>query len=192
MGDLLVRGRPGQGACKVSDVAQLKSDFGPASIDRYNRQRQISVNANLQGVPLGEVLANARVKVDELHLKAGYQAVFGGSARTLAEASSNFIIALVLAVIVHLHGAGVAVQQLHPPADDHDVAAAQPAGRAAGADGVRHDDQRLQRDRPDDAVRRREEELDPAGRLHQHAARAGHGAARGADRRRTTSGCGRS
>jgi HAE1 family hydrophobic/amphiphilic exporter-1 len=101
MGDLLVAAGPGGGGrtVKVSDVAQLKSDFGPASIDRYNRQRQISVNANLQGVPLGEVLASARGKVDELHLKAGYQAVFGGSARTLAEASSNFTIALVLAVI---------------------------------------------------------------------------------------------
>ena len=98
MADLLVAAGPGK-VVKVSDVAQLKSDFGPASIDRYNRQRQISVNANLQGVPLGEVLANARVKVEELHLKAGYQAVFGGSARTLAEASSNFTIALVLAVI---------------------------------------------------------------------------------------------
>ena len=32
---------------KVSDVAQLKNDCGPASIDRYNRQRQISVNGNL-------------------------------------------------------------------------------------------------------------------------------------------------
>jgi hydrophobic/amphiphilic exporter-1 (mainly G- bacteria), HAE1 family len=101
MGDLLVGAGPGASGrtVKVSDVAQLKSDFGPASIDRYNRQRQISVNANLQGVPLGEVLASARVKVEELHLKAGYQAVFGGSARTLAEASSNFTIALVLAVI---------------------------------------------------------------------------------------------
>jgi HAE1 family hydrophobic/amphiphilic exporter-1 len=98
MADLLVAAGPGK-VVKVSDVAQLKSDFGPASIDRYNRQRQISVNANLQGVPLGEVLANARIKVEQLQLKAGYQAVFGGSARTLAEASSNFTIALVLAVI---------------------------------------------------------------------------------------------
>jgi HAE1 family hydrophobic/amphiphilic exporter-1 len=101
MGDLLVGAGPGGSGrtVKVSDVAQLKSDFGPASIDRYNRQRQISVNANLQGVPLGEVLSNARLKVEELHLKPGYQAVFSGSARTLAEASSNFTIALVLAVI---------------------------------------------------------------------------------------------
>ena len=101
MADLLVAAGPGNAGrtVKVSDVAQLKSDFGPASIDRYNRQRQISVNANLQGAPLGEVLSNARLKVEELHLKPGYQAVFGGSARTLAEASSNFTIALVLAVI---------------------------------------------------------------------------------------------
>jgi HAE1 family hydrophobic/amphiphilic exporter-1 len=98
MGDLLVPAGPGK-TVKVTDVATLKNDVGPASIDRYNRQRQISVNANLQGVALGEALAAARVKVEDLHLKAGYQAVFGGSARTLAEASSNFTIALVLAVI---------------------------------------------------------------------------------------------
>src|SRR5204863_3799336 len=55
MGDLLIAAGPGQGApgaagaggggggrVKVSDVAQLKNDYGPASIDRYNRQRQIS------------------------------------------------------------------------------------------------------------------------------------------------------
>jgi hydrophobic/amphiphilic exporter-1 (mainly G- bacteria), HAE1 family len=97
MGDLLVPAGPGR-IVKVSDVAILKSERGPASIDRYNRQRQISVQANIDRVPLGEVLAAARVKVEELHLKAGYQAVFGGSARTLNEASDNFMIAIVLAV----------------------------------------------------------------------------------------------
>jgi len=98
LNSLLIAAGPGR-TVKVSDVAQLRRDYGPASIDRYNRQRQISVNANLQGVPLGEVLAAARVKVEELNLKPGYQAVFGGSARTLAEASSNFTIAMVLAVV---------------------------------------------------------------------------------------------
>jgi HAE1 family hydrophobic/amphiphilic exporter-1 len=98
MGDLLVPAAPGK-TVRVSDVAMLTRDSGPASIDRYNRQRQISVNANLQGVPLSEILAQAHEKVDELHLKPGYQAVFGGSARTLAEASNNFVIAMVLAVL---------------------------------------------------------------------------------------------
>jgi HAE1 family hydrophobic/amphiphilic exporter-1 len=57
------------------------------------------VNANIQGRPLSEVLAEAREKVAELNLRPGYQAVFGGSARTLAEASSNFALAMVLAVV---------------------------------------------------------------------------------------------
>jgi HAE1 family hydrophobic/amphiphilic exporter-1 len=98
LGELLVPAGGGR-TVKVSDVATLTRDSGPASIDRYNRQRQISVNANIQGAPLSDVLAAAREKVDQLHLKPGYQAVFGGSARTLAEASSNFTIAIVLAII---------------------------------------------------------------------------------------------
>src|SRR5262245_54546032 len=101
MADLLVASGPAAAGrtVRVSDVAALTNDSGPASIDRYNRQRQISVNANLQGRPLSEVLTDARAKVDELNLKAGYAAIFGGSAKTLAEASNNFVIALILAVL---------------------------------------------------------------------------------------------
>ncbi len=87
-----------QKTVRVSDVATLVPGYGPASIDRYNRQRQISVSANLDKVPLGDVVAVARVKVDELNLKPGYQAVFGGNARTLDEASNDFVMAILLAI----------------------------------------------------------------------------------------------
>ncbi len=97
IGDLLVPAGPGR-TVKVSDVASLSKESGPASIDRYNRQRQISINANIDGVPLGQVLSDAHEKADELHMKPGYQVVFAGSARTLAEASNNFLIAIVLAI----------------------------------------------------------------------------------------------
>jgi hydrophobic/amphiphilic exporter-1 (mainly G- bacteria), HAE1 family len=97
MGDLLIPAGPNR-IVKVSDVAIMRNERGPAEISRYNRQRQISIFANIDRVPLGEVLSAARVKVEELHLKAGYQAVFGGSARALNEASSNFLIAIVLAI----------------------------------------------------------------------------------------------
>src|SRR5437660_401000 len=114
MANLLVAAGAPQGAAgaggvlrvKVSDVAQLKNDYGPASIDRYNRQRQISINANLQGVPLNTVLQDARKKVDDLRLRPGYQAVFGGSARTLAEASNNFAIAMIPIALGRGAGAG--------------------------------------------------------------------------------------
>ena len=46
---------------------------------------RISIFANIDRVPLGQVLSAARVKVEELHLKAGYQAVFGGVLQSLNE-----------------------------------------------------------------------------------------------------------
>ncbi len=92
---------------------------------------------------------------------------------------------------VHLHGARLAVQQLRPPADDHDGAAAEPPGRTAGVDGIRDDAQRVQRDRADDAVRHRQEELDPAGRLHEHAPRRRAWSGTRRSLRPTTSACGR-
>ena len=97
MGNLLVPSTT-QRALRVSDVAQLTMGSAPASIDRYNRQRQITVNATLDGAVLGTVLDETRRKVDEMHLKPGYQVVFGGNARTLNEASNDFVIAIFLAV----------------------------------------------------------------------------------------------
>jgi HAE1 family hydrophobic/amphiphilic exporter-1 len=96
MGELLIPSA--LGTVKVSDVARLTLEKGPASIDRYNRQRQISVSANLDRIPLQQAIEATRTKVEEIRLKPGYQAVFGGSARTLAEASNDFVIAVVLAI----------------------------------------------------------------------------------------------
>jgi HAE1 family hydrophobic/amphiphilic exporter-1 len=97
MGNLLVPSTTGK-ALRVSDVAQLSMGSAPASIDRYDRQRQITVNASLDGAVLGTVLDATRQKVEEMHLKPGYQVVFGGNARTLSEASNDFVIAIILAV----------------------------------------------------------------------------------------------
>jgi HAE1 family hydrophobic/amphiphilic exporter-1 len=83
---------------RVSDVAQLKMDKGVDSINRYNRQRQISVNAGFDGIPLGEAVIRARQAVEELGMKPGYAVVFGGSAKTLASASNDFVLAMGLAV----------------------------------------------------------------------------------------------
>jgi HAE1 family hydrophobic/amphiphilic exporter-1 len=97
MGDLLVPSST-QGTVRVSDIAHLRLEPGPASIDRYNRQRQVSLFAGLDNLPLGEAIEAARAKVDELDLKPGYQAVFGMSARTFSEASNDFLIAIFLSV----------------------------------------------------------------------------------------------
>jgi HAE1 family hydrophobic/amphiphilic exporter-1 len=99
MGDLFIQASGGR-MVRVSDVAKLTMENAPASIERYNRMRQYSVNANLdrEQTTLGEALADARTKVGELGLKAGYQVTFGGSAKTLDEAGNDFMLAMILAV----------------------------------------------------------------------------------------------
>jgi hydrophobic/amphiphilic exporter-1 (mainly G- bacteria), HAE1 family len=99
MGDLFIQASGGR-MVRVSDVAKLTMENAPSSIERYNRMRQYSVSANLdrEQTTLGEALAAARVKVGELGLKAGYQVTFGGSAKTLDEAGSDFMLAIFLSV----------------------------------------------------------------------------------------------
>jgi HAE1 family hydrophobic/amphiphilic exporter-1 len=83
----------------VSDVATLALEPGPADIDRYNRQRQISLSGNLDGIPLQSAVTAVEEKVNEMDLKPGYSAVFGFSARILSQASNDFAMAVILAVI---------------------------------------------------------------------------------------------
>ena len=100
MGDIFVPAAGGR-MVRVTDVAALTLGNAPGSIDRYNRMRQVSVNANLDRlkITLGDAIAQARGKVGELGLKAGYQVTFGGSARTLQQAGNDFVLAIVLSVI---------------------------------------------------------------------------------------------
>jgi HAE1 family hydrophobic/amphiphilic exporter-1 len=97
MANLLIPASGGR-VVRVSDVAQLKSDNGPSRIDRYQRQRNINAYANLDKIALGEAVVAAKEKVSELDLKPGYQVVFTGAARTLATASTDFTLAMLLAV----------------------------------------------------------------------------------------------
>ena len=100
MGDIFVPAAGGR-MVRVTDVAHLTMGAAPASIDRYNRMRQISVNANLDRlkITLGDAIGAARGKVGELGLKAGYQVTFGGSARTLSQAGNDFVLAIILSVL---------------------------------------------------------------------------------------------
>src|SRR5207244_5030300 len=87
------------GTVKRSALPQLTPDHAPASIDGYNRQRQITINAGLDRIVLGEAVARIREAVGELNLKPGYSLVFSGGAKQLSDASSDFGIAVLLAII---------------------------------------------------------------------------------------------
>ena len=92
---------------------------------------------------------------------------------------------------LRLHGAGGAVRELHPADRDHAGAADRGAVRAVHAVGDRADAEPVERARHAAAARDREEELDPAGRLRQHAARRRACRCARPSSRRAARGCGR-
>lgn len=108
-------GRPGAGPVRLSSVARLEYALGPQSIDRFSRQRQVVVSANLEGVALGDAVAALTQRVKSLDLGADYRWEFIGRAKLLAEQGNSFAIAFGLSVVfMYMVLAGQFESFLHP------------------------------------------------------------------------------
>jgi hydrophobe/amphiphile efflux-1 (HAE1) family protein len=83
----------------VSYVANIRSASGPSRINRYDRQREIRIEANLSGILLGEALKGIAKQVKTLDIPPGYTIGVTGQGEMQAEAFTNILLALVLAII---------------------------------------------------------------------------------------------
>lgn len=97
--DTLTIPSPKTGLVKLSNVARLEPALGPTTIDRYRRQRQIVVVANLKDVALGDAVRDVDAYVKSLPLPPGYRHEFIGRAKMLAESNNNFVIAFLLSFL---------------------------------------------------------------------------------------------
>jgi len=85
---------------ELRNIAELEAARGPATIERYNRQRQVTVTCNLApGIPLGNVLPKLGAKVKSLEMPQEYRHEFLGEAKLMADSNSNFALAFVLAFL---------------------------------------------------------------------------------------------
>ena len=85
---------------EVRNIATLVPARGPAAIERFNRQRQVSVSANLApGVALGNALPEVAAFVKTLEMSPEYGTEFLGEAKLMADSNSNFAVAFLLAFI---------------------------------------------------------------------------------------------
>jgi HAE1 family hydrophobic/amphiphilic exporter-1 len=87
------------GKVRIRDVAGLSPEMGPAQIDRATRQRQVTISANLDGLPLGAASEHVRKIVDRMDLPAEYQIEFFGRAKTMQETLTSFLVALLLSIV---------------------------------------------------------------------------------------------
>jgi HAE1 family hydrophobic/amphiphilic exporter-1 len=88
------------GNVKLSNVASLEEAIGPSQIERYNRQRQVMILANIaQGYSLSEVLQVLDREVAALNMPAGYAAGLTGRSREFERAGVSYAIALLLSIL---------------------------------------------------------------------------------------------
>ena len=99
--DLLSRlAVPGaRGPVMLGNVASLAIDSGPAQIDRYDRQRNINFEIELDGQPLGEIEKQALALPSLKSLPPGVSQTTVGDAEAMGELFASFGLAMLTGVL---------------------------------------------------------------------------------------------
>ena len=84
---------------RLDSVATIEEGTGPSQIDRYNRQREITVEANLNGLDTRAAMGIIQQAYDSLGLSNEYSGGTSGSAKEMAKMFQSFILAFVLAFL---------------------------------------------------------------------------------------------
>ena len=84
---------------RLDSIANVIEGVGPTQIARFNRQRNVQVKANTDGIPTGTLIKEADKAFKELKAPAEYKAGVTGRAKELGNILKEFFIAFVLAFI---------------------------------------------------------------------------------------------
>ena len=93
VGQLRVRGK--NGPVPLSAVADIRAASGPSQISRYQRQRNVTFTAELNGRPLGEVMTEVQALPSVQQLPDGVSFLNTGDAEVFIELFVGFAIAMV-------------------------------------------------------------------------------------------------
>ena len=88
-----------RGPVRLANVATLAIDSGPAQIDRYDRQRNINFEVELNQQPLGQVAERAMALPSLRNLPPGISQAAVGDAESMAELFQSFGLAMLTGVV---------------------------------------------------------------------------------------------
>src|SRR3546814_8183519 len=95
--NMRVNGR--EGPVPLASVASLSMESGPAQIDRYDRQRYVTIGADLGGMALGAATTAAHELPVAKSLPSSVKLIQTGDAELQAELSGAFIMAIVVGIL---------------------------------------------------------------------------------------------
>ncbi len=88
------------GTVSLDKLVQLQEGDSPASIDRLNRQRQVTISASVApGGSEADAVAAVQRYVGELKMDAAYRTGVTGQSKELARANQSFMLAFLLSFI---------------------------------------------------------------------------------------------
>jgi hydrophobic/amphiphilic exporter-1 (mainly G- bacteria), HAE1 family len=84
---------------QLANFLRIDESRGPNQIERFQRQRKMSVAANLDNYALGDAIADVKGIASDLNMPPGYDVVFTGRAKSFQETGANFLIAFGVAMV---------------------------------------------------------------------------------------------
>jgi hydrophobic/amphiphilic exporter-1 (mainly G- bacteria), HAE1 family len=98
--DITLRVNGTNALVQLANFVRFEEARGPNQIDRFQRQRKITIVANLMpGAALGDAMKQVEAIVRDMNLAPGYGVTFTGRAKTLQETTQNFLLAFGLAMV---------------------------------------------------------------------------------------------
>ena len=91
---------PSGAGVKVKELGTVVQRFTPPTIERKDRERQITVSAVVDGVPMDEVVTEAQLKIDEMHLPSGISIGLAGSYEDQQDSFKDLLLLGVLIIIL--------------------------------------------------------------------------------------------
>ena len=91
---------PSGAGVKVSELGKVVERFTPPTIQRKDRERLITVSAVVDGVPMDQIVTEAELKIDEMHLPSGISIGLAGSYEDQQDSFSDLMLLGVLIIIL--------------------------------------------------------------------------------------------
>ncbi len=89
-----------RGWVTLADVVRIDEQTGPSAIERLNRQRQVTLTANvLPGGSQADVIAQMTEQVKQMNLDPGYTTALSGGSKELGRTGYYFVLAISLSFI---------------------------------------------------------------------------------------------
>jgi len=85
---------------RLSSIAEVIEEVGPPQIDRKNKQRYVTVEGNVQGRALGDVVNDAKVAIGKMSIPDGVRIDYGGQIEEQADAFRQMGYLLLLGILL--------------------------------------------------------------------------------------------